>query len=79
MEFNGRVVFGIVLNLFPSEGLQFLVFAVRYSELYKEFRDGPIEMRSVVKVALKKFHGFIETIRGPFLKKERWVGYITVV
>ena len=67
MKFNGRVVFGIVLDWRLGEMLKFFVFGIRYTKLYQEFRDGPKKMRIVVKTALKEFHGFIITVRGPFL------------
>ena len=78
MKFDGRVLFGIVLDRFLGEVLEFLVFRIRYTELHQEIRDGPKKMRIVVKMALVEFHGSVVTVWRPFLRLKEGRNHGTV-
>jgi hypothetical protein len=68
MKFDGRVVFGVVLDVLLGEVLEFLVFGIRYPKLYQELWDGTKKMRIVEIMALEEFHGSVVTVRRPFLR-----------
>ena len=59
MELNFRVMYRVVRDRCLGELLQFFVLAVRDPELYQEFGDGPVKVRSIKEVPLVQFHGTI--------------------